>query len=404
MPKLIHVTTVPHTLHFLIGQISHMKQAGIEVEAISSVDAKLDIFLQQERVPHHEVTMERSLSPLRDLVACYKLWQIFRSRHPDMVHAHTPKAGLLAMLAAFFARVPIRIYHIHGLRCATLSGWKRQLVVACERLACRLATQILCVSQSAREAAVQYGLVPAERIKVLLNGSINGLDATGRFQPDALPMEAADETRRRLNIPTDATVIGFMGRLARDKGIEELCQAWQVVREKCSEAHLLLVGDYESQDPVCVATRCKLESDERIHRVAYDPDTPPLFAAMDVFCLPSYREGLPYVLLEASAMRLPVVATRVTGCVDAVEDGVTGTLVTVGDQKALAAAMLRYATDPVLRKWHGAAGRRRVLRDFRPEAMWAALLTEYQRELSACGCQPQPQTQPAPRTAARLVA
>jgi glycosyltransferase involved in cell wall biosynthesis len=381
MPRLLHITTVPHTLHFLVGQIGFMQSQGFEVEVASSADEKLDIFLEREPVTHHAVEMSRALSPLRDLQSLRQLVRLLRERQPDIVHAHTPKAGMLSMIAAWITNVPVRIYHVHGLRFATLTGWKRALLISCEKLACRLATQVLCVSRSARSMAIQNQLVDRKKIKVLLRGSINGMDTEGRFNPNNVDFEAARSLREKLNIPQDAVVIGFLGRLVRDKGIEELVAAWQAIRDAAPHARLLIVGDHEPQDPISTQAKDTLDHDPRIHRVGYDPETPRLFATMDIFCLPSYREGLPYVALEASSMQLPVVATRVTGCVDAVEDGLTGTLVTVRDVEALANALLRYLADESLRKWHGAAGRKHIQENFQPTEMWVAMKKEYERQL-----------------------
>ena len=385
MPKILHVTTVTHTLHFLIGQISYMQSAGFKVETASSVDPagdeKLAFFLQHEDVPHTAIEISRALTPLRDLVSVWKLWRHLRKIRPEIVHAHTPKAGLIAMLASLLAGVPIRVYHIHGLRFSTLKGWKRWLVIACEKGTCRMATRILCVSQSAREEAARCRLARRDRIKVLRSGSINGLDATGRFDPNRVDEHATQQLRQSLGIDKSDVVIGFIGRLVRDKGIEELVAAFQELRQQLSaqekQIHLLLVGDFESQDPVNQRTRSAIEQHAAIHRLAYDPETPKLYAAMDIFCLPSYREGLPYVSLEAAAMRLPVITTDATGCVDGVEDGVTGTCVSVGNREALAAAMRRYVEDRGLRLWHGNAGRRRILQEFAPTDIWEALFAEY---------------------------
>ena len=385
LPKLIHVTTVPHTLHFLIGQISFMRQAGFDVQTVSRTDEKLDFFLQHESVVHHAVPLARTLNPWRDLVCCHQLWRIFRQEKPTIVHAHTPKAGLLAMLAATLAGVPVRVYHIHGLRFATLRGWRRQLVIHCEKWACWLASSVLCVSRSAKIEAVRAGLASPADLQVLGPGSISGLDAEQRFHPDRVSLTERRGVRERAGIPQDAIVVGFLGRLVRDKGIEELAAAWREVRARHRQAHLLLVGDFEEEDPVSLETRRELEADQRVHRLGYDPEAPRLFSAMDVFCLPSYREGLPYVALEAAAMELPVVSTRVTGCVDAVVDGDTGTLVDCGNVSQLTEALLRYTTDADLAQQHGKAGRRRILAEFPPERIWRFLLAEYDRLLADAG-------------------
>ncbi len=377
MPRLIHITTVPHSLHFLIGQIGYMRSKGLEVETISSVDDKLEVFLKQEPVRHHAIAMSRSFSPLRDLVACWKLYRTFRARQPDIVHVHTPKAGLLGMIAACFANVPVRIHHIHGLRFTTLTGWRRQVVLWCEKAACTMAHKVFCVSPSAMQVATEHRIVDPSRVSVLGNGSINGIDAVEKFSPDRVTAATRQQTRQRLGIPEDAVTIGFIGRFVKDKGITELVEAWQTLRKQCPNAHMLLVGYFEDLDPLPVSLREQLEQDDRVHISGYDPDTPPLYAAMDVFCLPTYREGLPYVLLEASAMALPIVATRVTGCVDAVRDGQTGTLVSSHDAHAIAIALIRYVEDASLRSRHGQSGREFVQQSFEPHALWQAVLERY---------------------------
>ncbi len=383
--KLVHVTTVPQFLGFFRGQISYIKARGFEVYAISSPGEKLDQFAQCEQVPVHAIDMFRGISPLKDITALFRLWRCFRRIRPHIVHAHTPKAGLLSMIAAWLARVPVQIYHIHGLRFMTCTGLKRAVLAWSEKVACCLAQQILCVSPSVREASVQMRLCPADKVQVLLKGSINGIDATGRFNPLKFSEAAWQKTRQKWGIPADAIVIGFVGRLVRDKGVEELVAAWSLLRDEFPKVHMLVVGPFEPQNPVSLETQQVLRQDVRIHLTGENWDTPPLYAAMDIVALPTYREGFPLVPLEAAAMGLSVVGTSVPGCVDAVEDGVTGTLVPARDAGALADALWRYLNDPELRRRHGQAGRERVLCDFCPEPIWEALYQEYMRLLKEKG-------------------
>jgi glycosyltransferase involved in cell wall biosynthesis len=180
-------------------------------------------------------------------------------------------------------------------------------------------------------------------------------------------------------------VAGYVGRLVTDKGIAELWQAWTVLRERHPDLHLLLVGPFEDTDPVPPAVRQGLETDPRVHLAGMDWNTPPLYAAMDLLVLPTYREGFPNVLLEGASMGLPVVATRVPGCVDAVRDGETGTLVPARDPAALAAALDAYVADPALRRARGRAGRARVAAEFRQEVVWEGIFAEYDRLLAPRG-------------------
>jgi glycosyltransferase involved in cell wall biosynthesis len=366
--------TVPVSLYFLSGQAAFMRRSGLDVHAIASPGDFLQAFGDQEGIPVHGVEMTRSITPARDLRALWRLWRLMRRLRPQIVHAHTPKGGLLGMIAAWLAGAPVRIYHMRGLPFVTATGPRRRLLRAAERLSCTLAHRVLAISHSMRAIAVEERLCGAEKIRVLLGGG-NGVDATGRFVPRHASTRPSD--RARHGIPADALVIGFVGRIVRDKGLVELARAWGQIREREPSAHLLLVGQLEDQNPVPADVLASLRRDPRVHMTGLDFDTPPLYSAMDVVALPTYREGFPNVPLEAAAMGLPVVATRIPGCVDAVQDGVTGMLIPPHDASALTIALERYLADPALRARHGQAGRRRVLAEFRREAIWQAVSGEY---------------------------
>lgn len=377
---------MPLTLFaFFDGQIRYMKERGYEVHAVSSPAPLLQAVASRDDIPVHPVAMPRQITPLRDVVAAVRLWRILRRIRPQIVHSHTPKGGMLGMVAAWAARVPVRVYTIHGFPFATATGRRRTMLRLTERLSCRLADQVLCVSQSLRESAVAERVCPSAKLKVLLGGSTNGVDADGRFDPARHTGGERRATREALGIPEDAVVLGFVGRIVRDKGLVELAAAWQTLKAEFPRLHLLVVGPFEPRDPVPADVADLLRTDERIHLSGQVDDPAPMYAAMDMLALPSYREGFPYAPLEAAAMALPVVATRVTGCTDAVYDGVTGTLVPPHDAEALAGAVRAYIVDCQQRQRHGQAGRQRVLREFRQEAIWEALDAEYSRLLRGKG-------------------
>jgi glycosyltransferase involved in cell wall biosynthesis len=254
-----------------------------------------------------------------------------------------------------------------------------------ETTSSKLSHQVLCVSDSVREVAVGEGFCPAGKVKVLGRGSINGVDAEQEFNPVLVGANMRSGTRTKYGIPADAVVVGFVGRIVRDKGLIELVGAWRLLREEIENLHLLVVGNPEPQDPVPEDVDETLRTDPRIHLAGFEWNIPPLYAAMDLVVLPSYREGLPVVPLEAAAMQIPVVATRIPGCVDAVRDGVTGTLVPTRDTPSLAGAIRRYVHDPRLARAHGRAGRERMLCDFRPQDIWEATYNEYCRLLGEAG-------------------
>lgn len=382
-PRLAHITTVPMTLHFLRGQPGFMASRDVETHVISSPGPDLAAFLDLEpTVEAHTVPMSRSISPLGDLRALGRMIHRIRRLSPDIVHTHTPKAGLLGVLAARIVGTPVVFHHIHGGVWLDATGMRRRIARWTDLITCQLAHRVFCVSNSVRAALVREGLCPPEKVEVLAGGSINGVDGTDRFNPE-VHRNGGATTRRKVGIPADAVVIGFVGRLTGEKGILELRRAWERIRETHRSAHLLLVGPEDPVSPLPPGEMDALRHDDRVHFAGMNWNTPPLYAAMDVLVLPTYREGFPVVLLEAAAMALPIVATGVPGCTDAVVDGVTGLLVPARDAEQLHHAIRRYVADRELRRRHGDAGRARVLREFRPERIWSLLADQYEAGLAS---------------------
>jgi glycosyltransferase involved in cell wall biosynthesis len=373
---VVHVAAHPASLRFFVGAFRDLASRGVDVHAVASPGPDLDHVAGGEQVPVHGVPISRFMTPLRDLVSIVALWRCLRRIRPDVVVAHMSKGGLIGMIAAWLARVPGRVYYNHGLALDSARGTKAVLLRIAETISHRLARRVFCVSHSVRDLILAYGLCPARKVQVLANGSVNGVDAARRFDPGrAAPERAA--TRRRFGIPEDALVVGFVGRVFREKGIVELVAAWKEVAAAVPGAWLVVAGPTDEKEPIPADVLEALHTHPRIRLLGFVEDTPALYAAIDVLVLPSEREGLPVVTLEAAAMALPIVATRVVGCVDAVVDGETGTLVPARDPGALARAVRAYLQDPVLRRRHGEAGRARVRRDFRPEDIWDATFREY---------------------------
>jgi glycosyltransferase involved in cell wall biosynthesis len=398
-PNLILVTTVGLTLRsFFQGQITYLKNKGFEVIAVSSGGPDLEEFARREQLSVHAITMTRGVSPFADLMAAVRLWMLFLNIRPIIVHGSTPKAGVLSMLAATFARVPVKVYTLHGVMTEIRGGPIRSLLKLMEWIACALADQVFAVSCSVMDIVVSQRMCPQGKIKVLEQGSCNGIDAVSRFDPANLDQNKKQELRSRFCLDDKAIVIGFVGRLVKDKGVVELASAWKRIRNAYSHSRLLTIGSAEPHNPFPNDILEELDGDDRvimIDSVAND-EMPYYYGIMNIVVLPSYREGFPYVVLEASAMGLPIVATRVTGCTDAVMDGVTGTLVPPRDIQAMVEAISLYVEDPGLRLKHGQAGRKRVLAHFKPEPIWDALSAEYLLHMSRKGLACSPLAQPEP--------
>jgi len=374
----LHAVTSPLSLVLLRGQLRHLQEAGFHPAALSAPGPFLEQAGLEDSVPVFSVRMEREVSPLRDFASLVRIWRLLRRLRPVICNAGTPKAGLLVMLAAWLARVPCRIYTMRGLRVETAHGLTRIILLSAERIACSCAHRVICVSSSLRDHAVKLKLVDPRKIVVLGSGSSNGVDAA-RFVPTPARLARAAEIRRELKLD-GRPLIGFIGRFTRDKGVGELTAAFDLVRQQFPDASLLLIGNHEQGDAIEPEVRARIDAGLGIVAIPFQPDIAPYYLAMDIFVLPTYREGFPNTPLEAQAAERPVVTTRATGAVDSVLDGNSGILVPVGDSGALADAIAKLLANPAMARRMGQAGRQRVEREFRQEIVWGEL-TELYRAL-----------------------
>ncbi len=303
-------------------------------------------------VEFRAVPMEREIAVLSDLRSLVRIWKVLRELRPAIVNMSTPKMALVGGLAAWMAGTPHRIYTLRGLRYETARGLKRAVLVVCERIAAACAHQVICISRSVKEAVIRDRVVPARKATLL-----------GERVSEGISPRASGEARR-LELPAGAPVIGFVGRLTRDKGIGELVEAFRMVRARGIDLQLLLLGEFEKGDPVDRATVDFIENDPNVHWMGYVPNPSAYYPRMDVFVFPTYREGLGRVLLEAGAAGKPVVSTRTTGVVDVVIDGVTGLLVPTRDAAALAGAVEKLLADCELAARMGRQARRAVEEHF----------------------------------------
>jgi glycosyltransferase involved in cell wall biosynthesis len=382
--RVLYLVTSSLSAVLLRGQLRYLSQRDFEVSLASSPGENLTAICQEERVQPIAVAMAREISPLKDFFAFFRLCALMRRLHPYLTNVSTPKAGLLGGLAAFVTRVPCRVYTLRGLRWETASGLKQRVLLLAEWIACHSAHRVICVSHSVREKAIAAGSVPQSRAVVLGNGSSNGVDAE-RFKPTEESRQRGLELRREFAIPPDALVVGYAGRLTRDKGIPELYEAHKVLRMEFPSLRLLLLGDFEDGDPLPDAVKQSLRTDPSVVRPGFVANMCDFHQSFDVLALPSHREGFPNVILEASAAGKPVISTHATGTSDAVIDGVTGILVPVADVNALVAGLRTLFSDAALRAKMGAAGRERVIKDFSPERIWNAVAEEYLGLLQAKG-------------------
>ncbi|HVN92677.1 MAG TPA: glycosyltransferase family 4 protein [Terracidiphilus sp.] len=347
---LLGVTT--QELCLILGaRLRVLRRAGFRVVLVSGPGDLVEGTAARAGVESIVLPMHRSIAPLADLAALFRLWQILGRYKPDLVEFSTPKAGLLGMLAAWLRGVPRRIYMLRGLKLERSHGFKRWILLTAERMACLCAHRVLCNSKSLRTEALALRLAPASRLLVLGEGSSNGVDVD-RFSP------GPSAVRDQFSIPRDALVLGFVGRLTRDKGLPELAEAFDRILEAEPAAHLLLVGWFDqAEDALEAGLRQRILTHSRIHCSGFVSDCAPYYRGMDVMVLPTWREGFPNAILEASASGIPVVTTLSTGARDAVVREVTGLLIPPGYPEAIVDSVLKLFRDPERRFYMGRAAR-----------------------------------------------
>jgi glycosyltransferase involved in cell wall biosynthesis len=375
MHKICFAATIPAVVHsFMKG---HIRAAAKKwpVKIITNPDgAELLKDLDAQFIP---LAIRRKVSPWRDLLVLVQLTMLFRRERFCLVHSIMPKTGLLAMLAGMLAGVPNRMHTFTGQVWANKRGWKRTALKMFDKLIVSFATHILIDSPSQRDFLVSEGVLKPGRGIVIGHGSICGVDAH-QFHPDA---QVSGTVRAELGISPEQTVILFLGRLNRDKGILDLAAAFADIASRRSDVVLVLVGAEEDVPFARVQEICGVYRD-RLRRVSFTPDPQRYMAAADIFCLPSYREGFGQVIIEAAASGVPTVASRIYGISDAMEDGKTGLQFTAGDVAALTLSLLTLIEDSALRHNMGEAARVRALELFASEKITGELIELYEKVMA----------------------
>ena len=364
---------------FLAVPIEALAAQGWEVTvAVSTRDGDVCDLIQRN-AEVYELHMNRHISPVADMPVVKELYRFMRGKKFDVVHSITPKAGVLGMTTALLARVPVRMHTFTGQVWVNRSGFMKRFLQFMEWYVAHCANHVLADSPSQAQFMIDHHIVEARRMEVLAEGSICGVD-TQRFRPRP---ELRAPMRSRLDIPEDAPVVLYVGRLHPEKGLHELGVAFEQLAAKHPDVHLVLVGPDETG--LAQVEAQVVRARDRVHAVGRSPEPENWMAAADVLCLPSYREGFGMSLLEGAAAGLPSVASRIYGITDAVVDGETGLLVPVRDPSALAQALERLVVDPALRQRLGTAARERAVRSFSKEVMQQAWTGMYARQMAALG-------------------
>lgn len=371
--KLIRVSTVPISLNILIeGQLRFLSKY-YEVIGVSSPGIELDEVCKREGVRTIAVPMNRKISLFKDFVSLMNLLVLFYKEKPYIVHSITPKAGLLSMVAAKLAGVPIRIHTFTGLIFPTATGFKRKVLMLMDKLLAWCATEIIPEGEGVKKDLLYYGITK-KKIQILGNGNVNGIDLA-HFSLDAIH-KSRSQIRQSVGFALEDFVFVFVGRVVRDKGINELIAAFKEMGD--NRIKLLLVGNLEQAlDPVSDETIEEINNNPRINFVGFQPDIREYLFASDVFVFPSYREGFPNVVMQAGAMGLPAIVTDINGSNEIIINERNGLIISVRDSKSLALAMKMMVEDGELRNRLSANARYLIETRYKQKLVWEELLKKY---------------------------
>jgi capsular polysaccharide biosynthesis glycosyltransferase capM len=374
---------VPLSLKVLLkGQLRFMASNGFDVKGVSSEGKELREVHENEGIAVEAITMSRKITPFQDLKSLWEMWNFLRKEKPQIVHTHTPKAGIIGMLAARLAGVPHRLHTVAGLPLMEATGTKRKILNFVEKLTYSSATRVYPNSKGLYDFILQNNFTQSNKLKIIANGSSNGID-TAFFSPDQVTEIERVTLREKLNIQPDDFVFVFVGRIVSDKGINELIKAFSELQaaenNEPAGIKLLLVGGLENDlDPLNPETLAEINQNKDIISVGFQQDVRSFFAIADALVFPSYREGFPNVVMQAGAMGLPSIVSDINGCNEIIIEGENGLIIPSKNVEKLKEKMLTLAKDKNLYTKLKGNSRRMIENRYEQSVVWNALLEEYE--------------------------
>ena len=363
--------------YLLKGQMSFMSKKGYNVVMISSDGKELKEVIEAENCNHFIIPLTRKITPLKDLNAVYKLYILLRQQKPDIVHTHTPKAGIIGMLASYIAKVPIRIHTVAGLPLMEVSGLKRCILNIVERLTYSFSTKVYPNSYGLKKIILEHRFSKENKLKVIGKGSSNGID-TSYFDPKLFSIKDKEVLKTNLGINKTDFIFVFVGRIVSDKGVNELVEAFDKICLVEENIKLLLVGLFEDElDPLQKKTKLLINNNENIISVGYQNDVRPYFSISNCLVFPSYREGFPNVVMQAGSMCLPSIVSDINGCNEIIENYLNGIVIKVKSVSAIYDAMLEMYTDKQLYRGIKEKTRNIIKQRYERKLFWGLLLSEY---------------------------
>lgn len=371
--KLFRISTVPTTLESLLNDQLRMLNEHYEVVAVSSPGKEMQVLREREGIRTIEVPMERRISPIKDFISLIRMIRVFAKERPYMVHSMTPKAGLISMLAGWMTRVPVRMHTFTGLVFPTATGRKQRLLMCTDWLTCACATHVNPEGEGVKRDLMTYGITK-KPLQIIGNGSICGVDMAYFDRTEAVMKQAVAYREE------GCFTFCFVGRIVRDKGINELVSAFVRLHEKYPQVRLLLVGPFEKKlDPVLPETEKAIQNHPAIRFMGFQSDVRPFLVASDALVLPSYREGFPNVVLQAGAMGLPSIVTDINGSNEIILPNENGVIIPSKDEEALYRAMENFLLHPEEIQRMAKKARSMIASRYDRKVLWEALLKTYKR-------------------------
>lgn len=376
MKKIIRTSTIPDSLEIFLKGFLKILSNEYEVLAVSSPGEQLDIVREREGVRTVAISMERHINICKDLVSLFRLIRLFRKERPSIVHSMTPKAGLLSMLAAKITGVPVRIHTFTGLIFPTSNGLKRNVLIFMDKIICRCATYINPEGRGVANDLTKYRITN-KPLHIIANGNVRGVDMDWYKRTEQV-LEQAKQIRIK-----DSFTFSFVGRLVRDKGINELTYAFNKLTQSFPHIRLILIGWYEEKlDPLTTETIDIIQRNSQIISVGRQQDIRPFLAASDAFVFPSYREGFPNSVLEAGALGLPAIVTDINGCNEIIVPGKNGDIIPPRDEHALYEKMKEWILNPDKVALMAGNSRKFIEERFEQKMIWNELLKVYKNLLN----------------------
>jgi len=358
--------------------MAFMSENGFDVIMISSDGKELKDVIENEKCRHFIIPLTRKITILKDLKATYNLYKLIRKEKPDIVHTHTPKAGIIGMLSSYFARVPIRLHTVAGLPLMEARGVKRFVLNFVEKLTYKCSTKVYPNSFGLKKIILNHRFISENKIKVIGNGSSNGID-TSYFDPELFSIEENTVLKTNLGIKKTDFVFIFVGRIVSDKGINELVEAFDKMCLVEENIKLLLVGPIEDElDPLQKKTKLLINNNDKIILVGYQNDVRPYFSISNCLVFPSYREGFPNVIMQAGAMKLPSIVSDINGCNEIIKNNINGLVIKLKCVDAIYDAMIKITSDKSLFNKLRLNSRDSIKIKYEREVYWGLLLKEYE--------------------------